>query len=146
MTRSPAPTILAPALPRVVIADAHPATRRALVKVIVLLAIGEVVGTAPDMRTAGGLTRKQDADVLLVDADLLAEERHGLGPVPAALKVVALGLERHPGAAGRAMRNGAHAYVVKDEACDGLGEALAAMVRPSGAMRRPAPDAPASPR
>jgi DNA-binding NarL/FixJ family response regulator len=146
MTGSFAPRPIAPVLPRVVIADTHPATRRALVKVIVLLAIGQVVGTAADMRTAGGLARRQDADVLLVDADLLAEERHGLGPVPVALKVVALGLERHPGAAARAVRNGAHAYVVKDDACDRLGEALAAIVRPSGARRRPAPGAPASPR
>ena len=118
--------------PRVVIADPHSGVRQALESLIVLTGAGSVVGSAPDLATAGRLARSARADVVLVDANLLADEEHALGPLSSAATIVAIGMERHPTAARSAVGRGAAAYVVKDQAHLDLPAVLRA-VRPSGA-------------
>jgi DNA-binding NarL/FixJ family response regulator len=123
-------------LPRVVIAERHAASRHALEQLVSISHSGDVVGAAADMRTAGQLARRASPDVLIVDADMLADERRDLGPLPAAMAIVAVGLERHPGAAALAARHGAGAYVVIDDAHMTLADALARVATPSAERDR----------
>ena len=121
--------------PRVVIADRHGGMLRALESLIVLTGAGVVVGTACELASAGQLARRHRADVVLADADLLADEQHALGPLSSAVKIVATGMERHHSAASAATRRGASAWIVKDQAHTDL-PALLRAVRPSAATRR----------
>jgi DNA-binding NarL/FixJ family response regulator len=121
---------------RVVIADRHAGVRRALASLVALSGAGSVVGSVADLSGAGRIARASRADVLVVDADLLAGHRDELGLLPAATTIIALGMERHPGAASLAVRHGASAYLVKDQAHTGLAELLRTAVRPTRTPRR----------
>ena len=122
---------------RVVIADDHEGVRRALDSLIRLSGAGVVVGRASDLRTAGRLARMHWADVLVVDADLLAEQRSAVGPLTAAVTIIAVGMERHPAARERALRLGASSYIVKDQAHTELADALLDLTPTTSRARQP---------
>ena len=122
---------------RVVIADGHPGVRHALEALVTISGAGSVAGVAADLRAAGPLLR--GADVLVVNADLLADDRGGLGPLPATTTIVAVGMERHPAATERALRHGAAAYLVMDELLTELDDVLRRAVRPTGDPSRSEP-------
>src|SRR5688500_4250149 len=109
---------------RVVVADGHTGMRRALEAVLAVVPTLTVVAVVADMAAAGAALRHHRADALAVDSGLLVERRHDLGPLPAHLVVVALGMEHHAAATARAVAHGAHAYVVKDRAHAELAKAL----------------------
>ena len=109
--------------PRVVIADGHPSVRRAL-ESLTTFSGAIVAGSGADLATAGSDVRRSRAALLLVDADLLADQRADLGPLPARTAIIALGMERHPEAAARARRLGAAAYFLKDQAHTVLSDLL----------------------
>jgi DNA-binding NarL/FixJ family response regulator len=122
--------------PRVVIADPHRGMCSALESTVRLSGVASVAGVASDLVSAGRIMRSLRADVLLVDADLLAEHSADLGPLSADTTIIALGMERHPGAAARARRHGASAYVVKNHSHAELADPLSSAVRRSSAPRR----------
>ena len=111
---------------RVVIAEAHPGMRRALGAVLSVGTPTMVLAEVANLSAAGAAIRAYGADTLVVDADLLADHRFELGPLPAGVSIVALGMEHHPGAGPRALRHGADAYVVKDRAHLDLADAVIA--------------------
>jgi DNA-binding NarL/FixJ family response regulator len=99
----------------IVVADRHAGFRQALCDILAAEAALSVLAVA-DLRAAGDEIRRRRADALVVDVSLLEAERHRLGPVPAGLHVVVVGMDDAPARRRQALAGGAHAYVVKDRA------------------------------
>lgn len=96
--------------PVVVVADRHPVVRWALT--MLLEAGGDLkVAAAPDLPSALESAEALHAQLLVLDAALLPA-----GPLPTYPPAVVLGSGEHPGFAEKAMRAGASAYVIKDNA------------------------------
>ena len=112
------------ALHRVVVADPHDGMRRAVMAVVAAAEGVEVIAAVGDAHTAGAAARAGRADTVVIDAELLEPGDRGLGALPTGTRIIAIGLAADGGAVTRAIRNGAHAYVVKDRAHVGLPELL----------------------
>ena len=135
----------------IVIADAHPGYRRALRGLAERDPTLSVVADVADLREAGDVTRRRNVDALVVDADLLEAGRAQLGPLPATTAIVVMGMDDSRWSAQRAVRDGAHAYVVKDDAHLSLPRVLRGWRGLSGAQGAawgvaPAQDRPREPR
>ena len=109
---------------RVVVADAHDAFRHALRTVLEADARLVVVAEARDLAHAGSAIRRDRADALVTDVNLLEAGARRLGPIPAGTAVVAVGMDDSPARERAAIRRGADAYVVKDRAHNGLVDAV----------------------
>ena len=109
---------------RVVVADAHDGFRHALRTVLDADARLVVVAEARDLAHAGTAIRRDRADALVTDVNLLEAGPRRLGPIPAGTAVVAVGMDDSAARERAALRRGADAYVVKDRAHTGLVEAV----------------------
>jgi DNA-binding NarL/FixJ family response regulator len=101
---------------RVVVADEHPTSLRALRAVIAADPRLEVVAAVADLRAARSAVVRHRAAVLVVDTGVIDANGGVLGPLPAGTSVVVVGMEDSPGVSERARRQGADGYVVKDSA------------------------------
>jgi DNA-binding NarL/FixJ family response regulator len=100
---------------RIVVADRHDGFRHALRELLSAdpaLSVTE----AADLRAAGVAVRRARAHALVVDVGLLDADRGRLGPVPAGMMIVVVGMDDTPAREHQALRAGADAYVVKDRA------------------------------
>jgi DNA-binding NarL/FixJ family response regulator len=112
---------------RVVLADRQGAAQRAIAAMLRALAGVSLVGVVADREALAETLRRNQTDVLVIDDRLLGESVHvldGLGPLPAAPRVVVLGVDVDPAFAARAQRLGAEAWIPKDEADDRLPQLL----------------------
>ena len=100
---------------RIVIADDHPAFRRALHTAIAADPRIEVVAEVRDLRSARSAVLRHRAGALVVDAGVVEADGGALGPLPAGITVIVVGMDDAPGLATHARRLGAAGYVVKDD-------------------------------
>jgi DNA-binding NarL/FixJ family response regulator len=100
----------------VVLADRHPLAREAVSALIAAEDFALLVAAVPDLRSAGEHLRRHRSPALVVDADLWQDEQRDLGPRSSDVALVLLGLHDQRAYADAALRAGAAAYVVKDDA------------------------------
>jgi DNA-binding NarL/FixJ family response regulator len=120
--------VVAPLPPvRVLLADRESSVRTAVASLIEGIDGVRLVGQVATAEEIPAALRRTRADVLVVDDRLLTGERHpfaGAGPLPAAVRLIVLGMDVNPTFAARAKRLGAETWIAKELADEALPEAL----------------------
>jgi len=107
----------------VLLADLPGPARRALAEFLERLDGVELTGQADSRPELALALRRTPVDVLIIDDRLLRDRAHvlsGLGPVPAGLRMIVVGVDDDPAFAQRAQRLGATAWIAKDRADEEL--------------------------
>jgi len=117
-----------PARARILVVDDHPVVRLGIRQMIATEPGLSVCGEAESARKALELAKSSSADLAIVDLSL--EDGSGLDLIRALrettpeLKVLVLSMHDEAIFAERALRAGAHGYIMKHEAIDGLVHAI----------------------
>ncbi len=108
----------------VVVADPHEAFRSVLREVVSRHAALQVVAATENLVGASAAVRRHRAHALVLAAKLFAGGRLTLGPLPAHTAIVVVGMSDARAVADEVVLQGAHAYVIKDEAHAVLADVL----------------------
>jgi two-component system response regulator DesR len=114
---------------RVLLADRDGTARRALATLLDGLEGTELIAEVGARDQIAAVVRRTRPDVLVIDDRLVASRDHvlaRLGPVPAGLRMIVVGVDDDPAFAARAHRLGAEAWVAKDRADEELPRLLEA--------------------
>ena len=127
-SNSPTASRNPPPIVRLVLADDHPAARRALREVLEKETWIEVVGEAADGREAVRRARELEPNVVLMDVAMpelsgLEATRRIVAEQPA-VRVIAVSMHDDPRFVAGMLEAGAAAYVLKDEALRQLAPAI----------------------